>query len=452
MSEKKSLINFRKSALVLTVLAIIAIMLIPIPALLLDILIALNLFLSFVVLFIVIHNKKPGEFSLFPTVLLALTVFGLAINLSAARLILVKGEYIDSWIIRTVSSIVAGSGETAHLVIGSILFIAALAVQVLVIAKGTVRVSEVAARFALNACPAKYMSIDAEYSSGTINEKEAAYRKETVQRENDFLGAMDGASRFVSGNIKIGILVISVIILGGILIGTKFNDNTMIEAVKIYVPLGIGYGIISMLPALILCTTIGITITRTIGNQKKEAAINRKKKTTEPLDTLSTKPINILSLELGLGLIPLVDKDKGAELLERIQGMRRQINQDMGIVIPKIRVIDNMLLGSREYSIKIRGVEAGKYSIRMGNYLCINPGTVKKELTGERTKEPAFGLPAIWITKDRRDEAELSGYTVVDPDSIIITHFTEIIRSHAEELSRENTVETVGVITPEQNK
>jgi flagellar biosynthesis protein FlhA len=489
----------RSVLIALCVIVVVVMIIIPLPMVLLDALLAFNLILSLLVLLNVLYIRKPTDFSLFPTVLLVLTVFSLALNVSSTRLILTKGAKFDSRMIRAFSTFVVGSGGTDGLVVGFIIFIVIIAVQALVITKGATRIAEVAARFTLDGLPGKQMAIDAEINNGSIDQKEAAARKEALQQEVDFYGSMDGATKFISGNVKVGIFITVIDILGGIIIGVTLHGEDIFSALGTYTSLTIGDGLLSQFPGLLISTAVGIVVTRAVSTgdlseqvsqqfsryamaywvcafvllgfsflpgfpwyvlipmsfltgfyayrigqtQKKQAGFNEmmtktgeaaKKPRDEKTDVPQMDPPDPLSLELGFGLIPLVDKDKGAELLERMQAMRRQIALEMGIVIPKIRIIDNMLLGSSEYCFKIRGVDVGKSTIRMGCYLCINPGAVKEELSGEKTKDPAFGLPAVWLSEDKRDEAERAGYTVVDPPSIIATHLTEIIKHHAAEL------------------
>ena len=490
------------------VVVVLAMFIIPLPTVILDTLMAMNLIISLLVLLIVLYNRKPTDLSLLPTVLLVVTVFGLALNISSTRLILAQGARFDGRMIKAFATFVVGSGGTTGLVVGFVIFIAIIAVQLLVITKGATRVSEVAARFTLDSLPGKQMAIDAEYSSGAIDQKEATARKEALQRESDFYGSMDGASKFISGNVKFAVFITAIDIIGGIIIGVTLHGESITSAMATYTTFSIGDGLLSQLPALLVSTAMGIVVTRAAapgdlgeqvsvqfskdanvywicaavlfgmswlpgfpkyvlipmsfiigfyayrirGVKKKQASFNAmmaktgdtaRKPKDEKTDIPHMEPPDQLSLELGFGLIPLVDKDKGAELLERMQGMRRQIALDMGIVIPKIRIIDNMLLGSSEYCFKIRGVDVGKSIIRMGYYLCINPGTVKEEMAGEKTKDPAFGLPALWIGEDKRDEAERAGYTVVDPPSIIATHLTEIIKRHAAELLGRQETQTI---------
>lgn len=484
---------------------VVIMIIIPLPTVLLDTFMALNLVLSLLILLIVLYTKKATDFNVFPTVLLVVTVFGLALNISSTRLILTKGAQFDGRMIRAFSTFVVGSGGTEGLVVGFIIFIAIIAVQVVVITKGATRICEVAARFALDALPGKQMAIDGLYSSGAITEEESRIRKQELQKEVDFYGAMDGSSKFVSGNVKIGIFITAINILGGIIIGTALHGEPISAAIGTYIAFSVGDGLLSQFPALLVSTATGIAVTRSASNgtfgedisiqfsrdariywigafillvfallpgfpwyvlipmafalgffafklgqsQQRKANFNAMMHKTadpkkpQPGDTGELSPVvplDTLSLELGYGLIPLVDKDKGAELLERVQGIRKQSALELGLVIPKIRIIDNMLLEPSEYCFKIRGVDTGRGKIRIGYYLCMNPGNIREEIVGEKTREPVFGLPALWVSEDKRDEAERAGYTVVDPPSMIATHLTEIIRRHASEiLGRQET-------------
>ena len=484
------------------VVAVVMVLIIPLPTVLLDALMAFNLILALLILLIVLYTRKATDFSSFPTVLLVSTVFGLAINVSSTRLILTKGARFDGRMIRAFSSFVVGSGGTEGLVVGFVIFIVIIAVQAVVITKGATRIAEVAARFTLDALPGKQMAIEAEYNSGAITEEESISRKNDLQREVDFYGAMDGASKFISGNVKVGILITVVNIIGGIIIGTVIHGETINIAVGTYISFSIGDGLLSQFPALLVSTATGIIVTRAdaqgtfgedvtrefsqdariygigaavlmlfslipgfpwyvlvplalllgitafrLSRKKKrdfEASMTRAADTGKPKEEAAEMspvvPLDPLSLELGYGLIPLVDRDKGAELLERVQRVRRESALDLGLVIPRIRIIDNMRLEPSEYCLKIKGVDVGRGKIRMEYFLCINPGGVRDELPGEKTRDPAFGLPALWVSADRREEAERAGYTVVDPPSIIATHLTEIIKHHAAEiLGRQET-------------
>ncbi|MDR2798099.1 MAG: flagellar biosynthesis protein FlhA [Treponema sp.] len=487
------------------VVVVVIMLMVPLPTILLDTLMAMNLVFSLIILLIVLYTKKATDFNVFPTVLLIVTVFGLALNISSTRLILTQGARFDGRMIRAFSTFVVGSGGTDGLVVGFIIFIAIIAVQVVVITKGSTRICEVAARFALDALPGKQMAIDGLYSSGAITEEESRIRKQELQKEVDFYGAMDGSSKFVSGNVKVGIFITAINILGGIIIGAALHGEPISAAIGTYIAFSVGDGLLSQFPALLVSTATGIAVTRSASNgtfgedvssqfsrdariywigalvllgfallpgfpwyvlvplafalgffafnlgqtQQRKAHFNAMMSKTADSqkpqggttgELSPVVPLDTLSLELGYGLIPLVDKDQGAELLERVQGIRKQAGLELGLVIPKIRIIDNMLLEPSEYCFKIRGVDTGRGKIRMGYYLCMNPGNIREEIPGEKTREPVFGLPALWISEDKRDAAERAGYTVVDPPSMIATHLTEIIRRHAAEiLGRQET-------------
>jgi flagellar biosynthesis protein FlhA len=484
------------------VIAVVMMLIIPIPTVLLDALMAFNLILSLLILLIVLYTKRATDFNVFPTVLLVSTVFGLALNVSSTRLILSKGVKFDGKMIKAFASFVVGSGGTDGLVIGFVIFIVIIAVQAIVITKGSTRVAEVAARFALDSLPGKQMAIEAEYNSGAISEEESFRRKNELQKEVDFYGAMDGASKFVSGNVKVGILITVINILGGIIIGMSLHGEPFATAIASYTSFSIGDGLLSQFPALLVSTATGIIVTRSISDgtfgsdvttqfsrdariywigafvlagfsllpgfpwyvliplafllgtmayrlgrsklkteeSEKLKAVQTKKAQEEPGEMSPVVPLDPLSLELGYGLIPLVDRDKGAELLERVHRIRRESALDLGLVIPRIRIIDNMRLEPSEYCFKIKGMDVGRGKIRMGYFMCINPGGLKDEMPGDKTKDPAFGLPALWISEDKRETAERAGYTVVDPPSIIATHLTEIIKRHAQEiLGRQET-------------
>jgi len=488
---------FRESVPAVAVIIIVVMLILPLPTIILDALMAMNLMLSLLILLIVLYTQKPTEFSLFPTMLLVATVFSLALNVSSTRLILAQGIKFNGRMVRAFSQFVVGVSGNEGLVIGFIIFIIIIAVQAVVITKGATRVSEVAARFTLDSMQVKMMAVETEYSSGSITEEEAQRRKREIQKESDFYGSMDGASKFISGNVKIGILITVINVIGGIIVGMSLHGESLSAAANNYVSLAIGDGLVSQFPALLISTAMGIVVTRAaasgnlpeqlmeqifykgaivywicagvlvflsvlpgfpwyvlipmaalvaahayrMGRQQKKAASfnemmakSKEKKDEKAGEISPVVPLDPLSLELGYGLVPLVEKEKGAELLERVQGVRRQSALDLGLVIPKVRIIDNSVLEPSEYCFKIKGVESGRGKIRIGYYLCINPGTVTTEMEGEKTVDPAFGLPAIWIDQEKRDEAERCGYTVVDPPSIIATHLTEIIRRHAAEI------------------
>jgi flagellar biosynthesis protein FlhA len=487
-------------------IAVVLMMIIPIPTVLLDALLAVNLTIAILIILIVLYTRKATEFSIFPTMLLVTTVFGLALNISSTRLILSKGATFDGRLIRSFATFVVGGSEGGEgLVIGFIIFIVIIAVQAVVITKGATRIAEVAARFTLDGLPGKQMAIEAEYNSGSISEEEALRRKSEVQREVDFYGQMDGASKFISGNVKIGIFISVVNLLGGFIVGMVLHGESFQVAIATYTMLTIGDGLLAQLPALLVSTATGIIVTRanaegsfgkdvstqftrdariwfissaTLGIMallpgfpwyvllplaallawvgfrlaKRQTADAEKARATAaaggrkaeaPADLSPVVPLDPMSLELGYGLIPLVDKDKGADLLERVTRIRKESALDMGLVVPRIRIIDNMRLEPSEYCFKIKGVQVGRGVIRAGYYLAINPGGVTEEIPGEKTKDPTFGLPALWIAEEQRDRAERAGYTVVDAPSIIATHLTEIIKRHASEILGRQEVQSI---------
>lgn len=477
------------------VIVVVMMLIIPLPTVLLDTLMTANLLLSLLTILIVLYARNALDFSVFPTLLLVSTVFSLALNVSSTRLILSQGEDFGGQIVRAFARFVVGTEGAEGLVIGLIIFIILVAVQFIVITKGATRVAEVAARFTLDSLPGKQMAIEAEYNSGTLSEEQMTRKKMELDREVDFYGAMDGASKFVSGNVKVGILITVVNIVGGIVVGTTIHGEQFATALNTYVSLTIGDGLVSQFPALLISTATGLIVTRAISDgtfgedigdqftrqsriywiatffllvlaflpgfpwyvllpmagltaftalrlqrRDQRAAAQEAEKASAhapaqaPSEPTHVAPLDPLSMELGYGLIPLVDKEKGAELLDRITSIRRETALELGLVVPRIRIIDNMRLGPSEYSLKIRGVEVGRGTIRMGSYLSINPGGAREELAGEKTTDPAFGLPAMWITEDQRERAERAGYTVVDPPSIIATHLTEVIKRHAQDL------------------
>ncbi len=470
MAENGVLGNRSDLIVAVSAVLIVLMLIIPLPTVLLDLLMALNLVLNLVILLIVLYTRKATDFSVFPTLLLVSTVFGLGLNVSSTRLILSQGMKFNGRMVRAFSTFVIGSSGTEGIVIGFVIFIIIIAVQAFVITKGATRVAEVAARFTLDAMPTKNMAIEAEYNSGAITEDEARSRKKDVQREADFYGAMDGASKFVSGNVKIGIFITVMNIIAGLIFGMIFRGEPFSKAIGTYASLTIGDGLLSQLPALFMSVATGLIVTRSVSDdsfgtdvkkqfsrdarvyyiaaatlavlallpgfpwyvliplagafvyfgwklgQAESASFKAKLDTAEkkekektgeaPADISPVVPLDPLSLELGYGLIPLVDKDKGAELLERVTRIRRESALDLGLVVPRIRIIDNMRLEPSEYCFKIKGVEVAHGRIRMGWYLGINPGGVTEELPGEKTVDPTFGLPAIWIAEENRERAE----------------------------------------------
>ncbi len=501
--------GFASSEVLVAICAVVIVLMliIPLPAVLLDLLMSLNLILNIIILLIVLYTRRAIDFSVFPTILLVSTVLGLGLNISSTRLILSQGSKFEGKMVRAFGSFVVGAEGTEGLVIGFIMFIILVAVQAFVITKGATRVSEVAARFTLDAMGPKQMAVEAEYNSGAITEEEARKRKQEIQKEADFYGAMDGASKFVSNNVKLGIFITVINLVGGLIVGMVFHNEPFSTAIETYATLTIGDGLLTQLPSLFISIATGILVTRSVSDgtfgrdiqnqfsqnawvyfigagtllvisflpefpwyiliplaaglgyvgfrlqrtekasfladlQKAEAA-EKKAAGPAPSDALAVDPPDPISIELGYALIPLVDKDKGAELLERITRIRREVALDLGLRVPSIRIVDNMRIDPSEYCVKLKGVEVARGKIRMGWYLGINPGTVSEELPGEKTVDPAFSLPAVWISEDKRSLAEQYGYTVVDPPSIVATHLTEIIKRHASEIIGRQEVQNI---------
>ncbi|WKC88888.1 flagellar biosynthesis protein FlhA [Borreliella japonica] len=498
-----------KSDLIISVglIFIVAGFILPLPAVILDVLITVNLVISLLIILIVLYSKRSLDFSVFPTLLLVMTIFGLVLNISSTRLILTKGVNFDGQMIRTFGTFVVGSSGIQGLVVGFIIFIIIIAVQFIVITKGATRVAEVAARFALDALPGKQMAIDSAYSSGNLTEEEATRQKNDLQSEVNFYGAMDGASKFVSGNVKVGFLITLINILGGLLVGITLQGLSFNEALNNYVSLTVGDGLVSQLPSLLISTATGLIVTRSIsknsfggeifeqftnylgiywivsgflfflaflpgfptlilislslliaflayslsGIKRKEEIAEKRKLEEEQASVYSDKdvapvvPLDPLALEIGYNLVPIVDDTKTSELLDRIIKIRREIAFEFGIVVPKIRIVDNMRLQPNVYSFKLRGVEVGRGEIKLGKFLVINIG-IDSGIDGDLVKDPSFGLPSLWVNDDGRETAEKLGYTVVDPPSIIATHMTELIKRHSYEiLTRQDVQNTLDV-------
>ena len=488
-------------------IAIIMGLLMPVPGILLDGMMIANISISVIVLLVVLYTPKSSDFTSFPRVLLFATLYGLALNVCSTRLILQKAfstgyREFPGQMLKAFSSIVTGDTvakpSTTGLVIGMVIFIILIIIQVIVITKGATRVSEVAARFSLDAMNQKFFAVDSELNSGYITDEQAREKKAAIQRDIDFYSSMDGASKFVSGNVKAGIFITAIDLIAGIIVGVAIGHMPFGDAAGTYSRLTIGDGLLGQLPSLLLSFATGLIVTgnsseevlgkqlkkqltnsgyvyiitgvtlalmslipsfpwylllpigglfifygyRLIRNEKasfakkleEEQNAKNKKAGGENGEVSPVVPLDALCLELGYALIPLVDKEKGAELLERVTRIRREAGLDLGLVVPKIRIIDNMTLAPDEYSFKIKGIEAGRSKIKLGYYMCMNTGSVTEEIKGEATTDPAFGVPAIWVSEEQRSDAERAGYAVVDPPTIIATHITEIIRSHAAEI------------------
>ncbi len=495
-------------AIAVAVIAVVMMLIIPLPTVLLDALMSINLLLALIILLIVMYTPRAIDFSSFPTVLLISTVFSLALNVSSTRLILSQGADFQGQLVTAFGTFVVGTGGTEGLVIGLVIFIILIAVQAFVITKGATRIAEVAARFTLDAMPMKQAAVEAEYNSGALSEEEARIKKMDVQREADFYGSMDGATKFVSGNVKVGIFITVINLIVGIIFGMIFRGEAFSLAIQTYAKFTIGDGLLSQIPSLLVSVATGIIVTRSVSDGKTtlgtdmqrqfsqnawvfyvsggsmaligilpgfpwyiliplggalffigrrlqslekasfEAKVNKERELQQTQGSAIAEispvvPLDPLSLELGLALIPLVDKEKGAELLERVTRIRREFALDLGLVVPRIRITDNMHIDHNAYSFKVKGIEVGSSHIRMGWYMCMNTGTVSDELPGEATTDPAFGLPAIWVSEADREKAERAGYAVVDPPTIIATHLTELIKSHAAEILGRQEVQAI---------
>jgi len=482
------------------IVTIVVMMIIPLPTFLLDLLICLNITIALLVVMAVIYNVEALDLSIFPSLLLITTLFRLALNISSTRLILLDG--FAGEVITAFGNFVVGGNA----VVGFIVFVILVIINFMVITKGSERVAEVSARFTLDAMPGKQMSIDADLNQGAITDAEARRRREKIQREADFFGAMDGASKFVKGDAIAAIIIMFINISAGFVIGMLQRGLDAQAALQQYTLLTVGEGLVSQIPALLISTATGLIVTRAgaegnlgrdlvdqlfrndriffilsgvlvffaivpglpgipfatlsgicafIGYQLKrgtEKVLPAEEKTKEKQKAVerreAAKPENIVSLlhvdpmelEIGYSLIPLVDTGQGGDLLDRIVMIRRQCALELGLVVPTIRIRDNIQIKPNAYIIKLKGIEIAKGELMLDHYLAMNSGTVFEEVPGIETTEPAFGLPALWIPENEREQAELNGYTVVDAVSVLATHLTEVIKQHADEiLGRQET-------------
>ena len=481
----------RELIVIVSVIMIVAMLIIPLPTWLLSVLLIINITLALLVLLTAMNMTEPLQFSVFPSLLLLLTLFRLGLNISTTRAILTHGD--AGGVVDTFGSFVVGG----NLIVGLVVFLILVIINFIVITKGSERVSEVAARFALDAMPGKQMSIDADLNAGMISEQQARERRENVSREADFYGAMDGASKFVKGDAIAGIIIVLINLIFGIIIGVLQQGMTFADAASHFSQLTVGDGIVSQVPALIISTATGIVVTRStsngsLGEEVTAQLLNFPKMLYvtgatilllglfTPINDILTIPIagllflggyrfthlpetgkepiedmeeqevsdelkspenvvNLLSMdpiefEFGYGLIPLVDTNQGGDLLDRIVMIRRQLAIELGMVIPVVRIRDNIQLQPNEYRLKIRGNVMANGELLLDHYLAMSPGTDDDVIVGIDTIEPSFGLPAKWITEDMKEEAEILGYTVVDPPSVVSTHITEIIKTNAYDL------------------
>jgi len=485
--------NVSEIMTVIGVVGVLVVMIIPLPPILLDFLLAMNITLAITILLIAMYTLKPLDFFIFPSLLLVTTLFRLSLNVASTRLILLhgnEGALAAGKVIKSFGSFVVGG----NYVVGMIVFIILVIINFVVITKGATRIAEVAARFTLDAMPGKQMSIDADLNAGLIDENEAKARRLVINREAEFHGSMDGAAKFVRGDAIAGIIIALVNILGGFVIGVFQKKMSVIDAAQNYTLLTVGDGLVSQIPALTISTAAGIVVSRaasegTMGKdfgkqffQYSKAIylsaftifffglipglphipfivlsmivggsvylINKREETKakiveeqeaepvevgpEPVEHLLS--IDPLELEVGYGLIPLVDKNQGGRFLDRVRSIRRQFALEVGIVIPPIHIRDNLQLNSSEYQLLLKGVKVAGAELMVNHYLAMDPGDTTRQLEGIETREPAFDLPAVWIPETQREEAKLAGFTVVDDVTIMTTHLTEVLRKHAAEL------------------
>jgi len=467
VSGIRRLVRYSDVALAAGVVAIVALMILPVPAHVLDILITTNIALALTILLVSLYIQEPLQFSAFPTVLLLATLFRLALNITSTRLILLQGNAGE--VINAFGRFVVGG----NYVVGIVVFVILVVIQFVVITNGAGRVAEVAARFTLDAMPGKQMSIDADLNAGLITEEEARRRRQEIAREADFYGAMDGASKFVKGDAIAGIVIILINILGGIAIGALQRGLSLGEALRTYALLTVGDGLVSQIPALLISTATGIIVTRSASDANLGLDLARQifsapralaiagvllavlglapglpappffpppaSETEEAMPEVA--PVDPLELEIGYGLIPLVDQTAGGQLLRRITLLRKQIAQELGFVMPTVRIRDNLTLRPNEYRILVRGIKAGEGEVYPDRLMAMSTTGEPPQLEGIAAREPAFGLQAVWIAEGQRAAAEAQGYAVVDAASVITTHLSEVVRRHAAQLLRRQDVQ-----------
>jgi len=480
-----------------SVVSVVGVMILPVPAFVLDFLLSFSISLAIVILVSAVYIKKPLDLSVFPTILLMTTLYRLSLNIASTRLILLKGnEGIDAagQVIKSFGSFVVGGNYA----VGFIIFLILVVINFVVITKGSGRIAEVAARFVLDAMPGKQMAIDADLNAGIINEAEARKRRTLVAQEADFYGAMDGASKFVRGDAIAGVIITGINIIGGFTIGVLQQGMPFAEAAKTYTILTIGDGLVAQIPALLISTAAGMVVSRA-GSESDmgkditrqlflnpkvlltaagimavlgmvpglphipffllsaasgglayalgrtavaEQAAEQQVPAPAPEPAIETYiELEPLTFEIGYGLIPLVEGGK-AELLNKIKAMRRQLAGDLGFVVPSIHIKDNLRLRPHEYALMIRGIDVARGEVMMGHHLAV-PSSDAQKIEGIPTKEPAFGMPAYWISDRDLEQAQARGYMVVDPATAIVTHLTELIRSHAWELLTRNEVQSL---------
>lgn len=494
---KGSLLRNTDIMVAVGIVAVIVMLILPMPTFLLDFFLAVNLAISLVILMTVMYVPRAIDFSVFPTLILFTTIFRIALNVSSTRLILLEGKNFDGKIIQAFGEFVVGG----NYVVGLVIFLILTAVQIMVITKGATRVSEVGARFKLDAMPQKQMEITSELQSGLITEEDAKIKKKELQKEVDFYGAMDGASKFVQGDVKVGVLITFINIIGGIIIGSVQQGLSMGDAASLFLKFTVGDGLVSQIPSLLVSVATGVIVTRSVSegsfgeDTARELMENPKTlfiaaaflggigllpgfpmltlwllaaafaglgyyiKVNGPLFVMDKKDpkalkaeeeknaagkaqddafglmVDPIELEIGFNLVPLVDPNQGGDLLERIKLIRKTIALELGLIVPPIRMRDNMRLAPSEYCIKIKGIEVGRGSLKIDRYLAIPPAVQDfPVIPGEEGIDPVFNKKATWVTESNRGEAEKLGYSVVDCTSVVATHLTEILRRHGFDL------------------
>ncbi len=476
------------------IIFILGLMIIPLPPFLLDFLLAINISLALLILIVSLYINSPLEISVFPQLLLVLTIFRLALNISSTRLILLQGYAGE--VINTFGNFVVGGSY----VVGFVVFLILVIIQFIVIVKGSGRISEVAARFTLDAMPGKQMAIDADLNSGLVTEGEARKRRDSIAREAEFFGSMDGASKFVKGDAIAGLLINAINIIGGIIIGVVQNGMDISQALHTYTILTIGDGLVSQVPALLIATSAGMVVTKSaegksldfqmrtqlfskprvlgtvsgaivmmavipgmpmipflvlastlgtitffVNKSKQEEKLKEGEAEVVETETAEEKveeylQVDPVEVEIGYGLISLVDENKGGNLFQKISSTRKYIALEYGVLVPPVRVRDNLQLNPNEYLIKIKGNLVAQYEIYSDRYLAMNSGEMTEQLSGIPTNDPAFGLPGFWITEDEKDKAELLGCTVVDSISVLSTHLQETIKRHFDKILTRQSV------------
>ncbi|MDQ0199543.1 flagellar biosynthesis protein FlhA [Neobacillus ginsengisoli] len=488
-------------SVLIVVILIVSMMIIPLPTILLDFLLIINISVSMMILLVAMNTKEPLDFSIFPTAILLTTLFRLALNVSTTRSILSKAD--GGKVIETFGSFVIGGNP----VVGFVVFLILVVIQFIVITKGSERVAEVAARFTLDAMPGKQMSIDADMNAGLLSEQEARERRKKIEQESDFYGAMDGASKFVKGDAVAGIIILLINVIGGFAIGIVIHGMSFAESASTFTLLSVGDGLVSQVPALLISTATGITVTRaasdgnlgsditkqlfnnpmllyivagmimllgiftpigifltlpvagvlvfssyTMQRNMKQEDLRKEQVEMEnveedirnPEKVVNLLQLDTLELEIGYGLIPLADQKQGGDILDRIVMIRRQFAIELGIVIPTIRIRDNLQLPPNQYVLKFRGNKIASGEVYLDHFLAMNQGVDDEGIEGIQVVEPAFGLPAIWVSIEVKQRAELLGYMIVDPPSVIATHLTEVLKRYTYQLlRREETKELV---------